>query len=488
MSFSRNQIIFFGLVAHVVAAFFSVGYHQSDELFQVYEFAGYRLGINKVEDLPWEFAAQMRSGIQPFLVYGITRCFHFFSVQNPFTIAFFIRLCMSLFAFAATVKLLRVLDKEIRTQRLKDGLWAFGLLFWCLPYFHARFSAENFSASLFVFGLATVLNSRSLKAKSVDLFLAGAFFGVAFFCRFQMSFMIAGLLFWLIFIDKLMWQRLLLIVAGMLVAAVFGFLGDKWLYGQWVASPWNYLDLNLFQGKASEFGREPFYFYILESLVQLIPPFSIFIIAAVIFFWLKFSKHVITWITLPFVLLHFCVAHKELRFLFPMLNFLPFMILYCIQFLRENSVKAFKAIDKKWILNLALAVNAIVLTYFMLKPADNISYMQKKIYEIVQGDRPILLYENTNPYNNIASLNYFRNAAIRTQDLKTDTADVKENKTIYYFSEKFGEQDAVVKNKKTFIKLYSNFPVWVSYLNFNGWLERTETFSIYKMKNTVADL
>ena len=484
---SRNQIVLFGLMVHLLTAFFSVGVHQSDELFQVYEFAGYKLGINRVGDLPWEFASQMRSGIQPFIVYSITKLFLALTVHNPFTISFFIRLCTSLFSFGATVLLLRELEKDIKTPQWKNWLWVFGLLFWCLPYFHARFSAENFSATLFVFGLVMVLRHLSFPDQNGYLFLAGLFFGLSFWCRFQMSFMIAGLLVWLLFLRKIKWVPVLLIVAGMLLAFIPGLLADRWLYGQWTFSPWNYLDLNLFQDKASQFGYQPVYYYLNQSLLQLIPPFSLLILGCVFMFWWRFNKHVITWVTLPFVLLHILVGHKELRFLFPILNFLPFMTLYTLQSFQERD-HLWKLLSKQWILRVALVVNGLLLVYFMFKPADTISHQLEKIYSTVRGNAPLLLYERETPYNNLASLNYFRNRAVQTLDLKKDTVGGLRSENVYYISEKFNEGDKVIKNHTIFVKVYSNFPVWFSYLNFNGWLERNGTFSIYKMENRWGDL
>ena len=96
---NKRNIIFFGLIVHVIAAYFNLGVHQADELFQIYEFAGYKLGLNAATDLPWEFVEKMRSGIEPLLVYLFTKAFYFISVTNPFIISFFLRLVQSLLSF-----------------------------------------------------------------------------------------------------------------------------------------------------------------------------------------------------------------------------------------------------------------------------------------------------------------------------------------------------------------------------------------------------
>jgi hypothetical protein len=127
-----------------------------------------------------------------------------------------------------------------------------------------------------------------------------------------------------------------------------------------------------------------------------------------------------------------------------------------------------------------VGANLLLLIYFTFKPADNTSQALKKIYDLVEGEKPILLYENRNPYNNFASLNYFRNINIKTQDLKVDSTSMTTDE-VYYFSERPGVGETVKINNKRFVRIYSNFPAWLSYFNFNGWLERTGTYSIYKM-------
>jgi phosphatidylinositol glycan class B len=473
LKFSRDQIVYFGLAFHLLAAFFSIGYHQCDELFQVYEFAGYKLGINTAEELPWEFTEQMRSGIQPLIVYCFTKVFHVLSVDNPFTISLFIRVIQSLISFLAIVKLIRLFEKELISEQLKKWLWISGLLFWCLPYFHARFSSENFSATLFIFGLISILNSSNKKLLYLS---AGFLMGLAFLARFQLCFMIIGLFGWLFIIRKTSFKNLLLLSAGIILSLGVGLLVDKWLYGQWTLSWWNYLDLNLFKDKASIYGKEPVLFYLGEALVQLIPPISLVIFFCVIFFWIRLNRHVITWITLPFVLLHFFVSHKELRFLFPILNFLPIMVLLGLQSLKDSKNKLWLFIKRPGFVKFAVTINSILLLYFVFKPADSNTHALKTIYELVQGENPVLLYEVNDPYNNNASLNYFRNPELKT--CHVDSMHSGDN--LYYFAEKFNEPDTLIKNNRKFEKIYSSYPEWFSVLNFNGWLDRDFTFSIYK--------
>ena len=469
MGKTKNQIIIVGFIFHLLAAFFSVGYHQCDELFQVFEFAGYKLGLNAATDLPWEFHSQMRSGLQPLVVYFFTVICKALYISSPFQIAFILRIVQSIFSFTAMVLLLRMFEKELESPGLKRAIWFSGLLFWCIPYFHARLSSENVAGTLFIFSL--VITNRN---SGRSFFVAGMLAGLAFIIRFQTGFMVAGLLGWLLFIKKTPFKLVVISFAGFAAALSMGLLSDKWLYGKWVLSWWNYIDLNLFQDKASQFGREPVYFYLEQSFLQLIPPFSIFIIVAVILFWVRFYRHAITWITLPFVLLHFMVPHKELRFLFPILNFIPIMVIMSFQSLTKENQAMW---NKKWIIRFALLVNGCALLLFSLKPADNISFSLKKIYDETAGDSIVMLFNKSDPYNKQGSLNYFHKPG-----LVTISADSLRTfpRNAYFYSHDFSSPRVIIIKRRAFVKVYASYPAWFTHLNFNGWLERTVQFSIYK--------
>ncbi len=481
----KNQILFFAVFFHFIAAYFSIGAHQSDELFQVFEFAGYKLGMNTAAELPWEFSEQMRSGLQPLLIVFITKICFALSFKNPFSIAFLVRLLQSCFSLFVTLQFVILFEKEFLTEKFKTWFWAGSFLFWCLPYFHARFSSENFAATLFVFGFVKLWQSKEANTSFYNLILAGLLFGFSFLCRFQMAFTLLGMFGWLVFVRRMELKRFALCGLGVIIALGLGLLVDKWLYGNYTLSWWNYLDLNLFQDKASVFGREPFYFYLSESLLQLIPPFSLIIVLSILGFWYRFPKHSISWISLPFVLLHFFVAHKELRFLFPLLYFLPFMVLFYLQNLTAANQKIKTILTNRKVIVIFITVNALLLLFFSLKPASESSAVLEKIYVHVKGDQALLLYEGKDPYNNMASLHYFRNPKIKTMALEQFLMEEQTNcSDIYYFSEKYSEgRDIFIAHTK-FEKIYANFPDWIRYLNFNGWLERSGTFSIYRIVKT----
>jgi len=71
------------------------------------------------------------------------------------------------------------------------------------------------------------------------------------------------------------------------------------------------------QGGASGFGVSPWWSYVPLGFSTQGFLFPILLVATLIF-WVKRPAHVLTWSTVPFVLIHLLVGHKEARFLFPM--------------------------------------------------------------------------------------------------------------------------------------------------------------------------
>ena len=94
----RNYFLF-GFVVMIITAWFSVGAHHPDEYYQVFEFANYKMGHTPVADLPWEFAAQCRPALQPFIVVILSNVLEILGMYNPFVVAFILRLLMGILSY-----------------------------------------------------------------------------------------------------------------------------------------------------------------------------------------------------------------------------------------------------------------------------------------------------------------------------------------------------------------------------------------------------
>jgi len=446
-------------------------YH-SDELFQIAEFAGYKLGFNQLHELPWEYSAEMRSGLMPWLVYQVSRCLIHLDLFNPFKVATLFRFLASVLSYAAFVGLLNhFFDKD------KIGKWAnlgylLCMLFWPLPYFHARFSAENISTALFMIGILIHLKADK---NYVRLILAGLLFGLAIHIRFHVLFFVGAYLGWYFVLISKKPLNLIYTFLGFVTGMAIGIAADYWLYNKITFSPFNYVLQNVVYHKAADYGVQPFYFYFSESILMLFPPFSLILIGCLIYFWFKKPTHLLTALTFLFALPHFFIGHKELRFLFPLLNFLPIIITILWPEFLSLSKKSYVI----FILKSFVLVNLITVIILAFLPANSTFLMLNRIYDITKDKPTYIVYKTDNPYNDLNSLHYFRNNKVRTFHLDSLNKLPVSDTIGLYIENNYNPAIEITLDRKKFKRVYSTFPNWIEHFNINNWLERANCGVIY---------
>jgi phosphatidylinositol glycan class B len=141
----------FGFLMHVLAFFYCTGYQHGDEHFQILEFAGYKLNLCTYDSLAWEFPAQMRPGLQPFLAFCIGKLsVLFFGEIRPFWISDMLRGLSLVLGFISIIAIRKIADNFFQNPNQRI-LISFLLNFlWFLPFLHARYSSENW-AGIFMF-------------------------------------------------------------------------------------------------------------------------------------------------------------------------------------------------------------------------------------------------------------------------------------------------------------------------------------------------
>lgn len=299
----------------IVTAWFSVTFYFPDEHFQVLEFMGHKLGITPASELPWEYEARIRPWFQPLLYFLIVSPLRALGVQDMFTLVFLLRLLTGLFSVAALALFARAVLDTIEGEAQKRAFVRYLPFFGFLPYLFVRTSSETLSAAFFALGLAVMLRDKSARF----LALSGLLCGLAFEARYQTAMLGLGLFAWLAIVARVRIASLLAFVGGGVAALALGALADRWGYGAWVFPPWNYFHVNIVQGvAATQFGREPVFAYLYLLPAQIFFAITLVLMAGMIAMWLRNPRHPLTWATLPFVLLHVAVAHKEARFLFPL--------------------------------------------------------------------------------------------------------------------------------------------------------------------------
>src|SRR5260221_10585061 len=186
------------LLLIVVTCYFSYGFFQFDEYYQITEFVSYKLGKTPPAELAWEFHQQIRPWTQPAIYYAAARAAMAAGIENPFTLSLLFRAISGLCGWAAIVSMMlsaRVFFADRGVRRMAGVALA---PLWLVPYLAVRTSSESLSGDFFAIGVALlVLGSSAAEGRGrrfpiASLLAAGFCFGFAFDFRYQIAFAAAG--------------------------------------------------------------------------------------------------------------------------------------------------------------------------------------------------------------------------------------------------------------------------------------------------------
>jgi len=408
----RRSLLLLAAVT-LVTAWFSETFYFPDEHYQILEFMSWKLGITPVSELPWEFSARIRPWMQPLLYFLIGKPLLLLGVKDMFTIVFVLRLATGLFSLAALAAFIRALLPTIESQEEKRALVRYLPLFGFLPYLFVRTSSETLSGAFFALGLALAVGEKSGRR----LALAGLFCGLAFECRYQTAFLSLGLFAWLAVIARVRVAGLAAFVGGGLCTVLLGALADRWGYGAWVFPPYNYFHANIVEGiAAKQFGSEPVFAFLYLLPAQIFFAITLILMAAMLAMWLRNPRHPLSWATLPFVLAHMAISHKEARFLFPLailatgfpvLGFSPRLPRWRATFARVWSWR------DAWPMKIVTAMSLLGMVYFALYPFGVRPHMPMARYLYRHWTGPV--YSFAAPFQ---SYPIFRPAGFQSQKLR----------------------------------------------------------------------
>jgi phosphatidylinositol glycan class B len=314
----QRNVLIFSAIFHIFAVFYTEGFHRPDEYLGIFQWMQLKLGDISSEYLSWEFKAQIRTWIKPYFFSIIVTFCRFLKINNPFYQATILRFICSFFGFIAVYQISQSIIKSRKSDQFKKiALIAIGSL-WFLPFIHARTTGENLGASFFVFGCHFFLKRKN--------FLAGLMMGLCFAFRFQMIFMIAPYILWQFIFNNFKVRPFAKLLAGMVTSTLISTTIDYFGYGNWTFTPFNYYYQNIVLGVASSFGVDPWWKYFDYIFFKGIPPFSLIFLLVSLYSWIKRPFSIYSFVSIPFFIVHSLIAHKELRFLFPLWIFMPFLI------------------------------------------------------------------------------------------------------------------------------------------------------------------
>jgi hypothetical protein len=159
-------------------------------------------------------------------------------------------------------------------------------------------------------------------------------------------------------------------------------------------------------------------------------------------FWIRKPKHALVWTTLPFFVFHCCIAHKEDRFLIPLL---PLIIpILHLAFLKDGKIvlpdffhKRFWSRMHRWLWR----YNWLLLLLFCIYPFNVEPYIKQQKY-VFEHQKSVQTYYavNFNPYRRIELIyTFYRPADLTVVDIDNLAAMAsiaKQNpaREFYFFS------------------------------------------------------
>lgn len=396
--FKIKRFLIVSFLFYLIYAFFSDGFYHPDEYFQIIEFVNYKVGNISAQELPWEFETKIRPWFQVLFYYISYKVIFYIIPGIDFDLSMrFFHVQASILAFFAKIFFLFSIFKlglfQDCDSEKKDFIIKWSLIFlffWLFPYLSARTSSENFSSSFILLSFGWFFNSvqnkkefsfdilsQKINISYFNIFILGILFGIVFQFRYQCIFIIIGCSLWIFLNIKNKSSFVFFLVSGFLIVLFIGILVDKWGYGNYQLTFYEYFLQNIIYDKASDFGISPWYGYI-PKILKLEPIFGLFFILFYIALIFKYPKNFFLWSSILFIIIHVLIGHKEIRFLFPVFVFIWFPIIQILYDLKNSNYFKNKAITK-YVFTLFLISNSITLACYALNPPNSSFFLRQKI-------------------------------------------------------------------------------------------------------------
>jgi hypothetical protein len=476
----------------VAAALSSDSVFQVDEHFQVVEFAGERLGRTPAASLPWEHAARIRPWMQPAALAGIARVLGAAGVDDPFVLLRAFRLASGLLSWAALATLLLAVRAFLPSARWRKVAALSLALPYFVPYLAARLSSESGATTFLALALAAIL-PLAVPGEPVPgpsrwrLVAAGLAMGLAFEIRFQAGIAVAGMLLWLLVHVRDRFRTLLPVALGLVPPLLAGLALDAWGYGAFEIVPWRYLASNLLDGKAASFGTSPFLAYT-WFLAGLFPPFGLALLLGMLLFWWRFPRHLLTWITLPFVLVHSAIGHKEIRFLFPILPAATLCVVVLLSAppaARPWARRMTAATGFLWLGRVTWAVNAVALVLLCLLPSSDNLELQRFFHRHAgEPARWVALTDPREFHGHVVPFLAPRPMPVveRVADAASLEAALASGPMPVLVAARHPlppGAEAILERRGT--RVFTSLPPWLARVNLFGWLDRADMTYVWRV-------
>ena len=421
MNFDK-RIFLVALVVYLITAYYSVGYFQADEHYQIIEFAGLLDGTNGPEDLTWEYSTKIRSSLQPVLAYAILQGCESLSVPDPYTKALILRVLTALVSLSIIYYFTRSRKKLVPSTYWKLFL-TLSYFLWFLPFINVRFSSETWSGLFLLLSVGLAMRDR---ISNGGYAIIGITMGLSVLFRYQIAFAYFGMLAWFLYSEKSSLGQLLLNLSSFAGILFIGVLIDSWFYGEWTLALFNNFQANIIEGKAAEYGSTPWYFYLFLVFRYTFFPIGTFILLSLITTVITRPKSLYVWVIIPFLVGHSLIDHKELRFLFPLVNLLPILIIWLMQTVLRSVGNATGRIVVGSFFGFIFIINIVALPIASMKPAGaGRVAITEQIHDLNTKKRAVVLHTSgNNPYSPWGlTTNFYREPNAEFHDMGSTPGD-----------------------------------------------------------------
>ena len=465
-----SRYIFLALILHLISVYFSIGFYNDDEHFQILEPLAYLLGINEIlindttgHYWEWQDNNRVRSWFQPYIYYYFVNFLKFFGITDPFGWSFMIRLLTSLLGFLSIVYLFFTTKKYFFK---KDNHFNYLLFFsfWFYPFLHSTTSAENLGLIFFLFSFCFLYKQIQIKELRFNYFLSFIFsiaLGFAIVSRPNLIFTILPIFLWTL-LFKYNFYRIVVISSGVITALFIGLFIDYLNWGFFTNTYWQLYDVQIKQGIMADFGTQPWWYFLPTIAIELAPILSIFFVISLVIFWLKKPKSIFTWLTLFTLIIVSFFEHKEIRYAFPIYIFAPLFISYFFETFEKIKFKNFFKI-------IIIFSNIIFLVFTLFAPANGKVGVYNYLFKNnIKNEKVYYLGENPYQINNMEPFFYtkFLPNIIKMKKDYFDTYNSSYFHNSWIITKNYQDYKFILNNKEC-KKTYSSFPEKIINLNKN---------------------
>lgn len=496
-----KPLLIFGLglslLFHLVCGFYSEGYQNHDEHFRILEMMHKRVTVTPTAESFERTLSEcpeclMFSYFQPATLAAIRSAVAPMGLTSPFALATLFRLLSAVMGWLSLIAMTYLVCQWISDLRLRRAAFLALCFVWFFPYLHARNSPESWAGSFLAFSLAflhyslTRYREPNPKPSRAAELGVGAFWALAFSSRYQTGVCVLFIALWYLFIgkrDKAGFVSFLTMCAGFFLIALPVEGVNAWGYGRWYPTHYAYLDRLVFKGGVlHQYDSGPGFFF-KSIFMQGGPPFSALLLVGPALGWILFPRHVLTWMTCSFFIVHQIMAHKQLNYLFPIAKMSVVLSVMSLSVVWSRLTSLGWATFFRRLRPLALGINFAMLIIACLTPSAGVIGVYHYLYD---RNKPVELLSVDGDCFEVVGypVSFYRQpgtVVTRLANYAELESKVAAKEGISYVGRKGFALPAEASNLQKWCKLtYTPLPPWVARFNYNKWIERSRLWSIYE--------